>query len=72
MERIAPLRLAEKWDNVSLGLDVLENQLTNAFYRLAFCWVRRRYTSLIYESLTFAVESPVQKSGRNKILLTIE
>ncbi|KAF8799903.1 NGG1p interacting factor 3 [Phlegmacium glaucopus] len=37
MERIAPLRLAEKWDNVGLLL-----------------------------------ESPVQKSGRNKILLTID
>jgi len=37
MERIAPLRLAEKWDNVGLLL-----------------------------------ESPVQKSGRNTILLTID
>src|SRR5882757_10990970 len=40
MERIAPLRLAEKWDNVSSGLDVLENQLTSAS-RSAFCWVRQ-------------------------------
>jgi len=29
MERIAPLRLAEKWDNVSLEPDFLENQLTS-------------------------------------------
>ena len=42
MERIAPLRLAEKWDNVSLGLDasVLENQLMMNSSRLAFYWVR--------------------------------
>jgi hypothetical protein len=69
MERIAPLRLAEKWDNVSLRLDDLENQLMNAS-RLAFCWVRQAAFD-IWE-LTFAVESPVQKPGRNKILLTIE
>lgn len=57
----------------ALGLDVLEIQLTNATH---LGWPSAGFVTLcprlIYRSLTFTVESPVQKTGRNKILLTIE
>lgn len=84
MEKIAPLRLAERWDNVSFSkffdLSIPSHVCS---FRLDCYWVRTIYTSFINcpiallwiisdNNNALQSESPVIKQNRRRVLLTVE
>ena len=74
MERIAPIRLAEKWDNVRLELSIWNiNLLTLSPSQVGLLLGETSIFPLsAVVRLTTILESPVQKQGRKRIMLTIE